>query len=88
MAYRRTWNIRVPVLPDTDEAQLLWLMRESAENTAAGYLLKVTEFEDLGEVHRDNIAPLGLKQLGPTFADATFRAFRVVAERDPDASGV
>jgi hypothetical protein len=88
MAYRRTWNIRVPVLPDTDEAQLQWLMRESAEKTAAGYLLKVTEFEDLGEVHRDNIAPLGLKQLGPDYNEATFRAFRVVADRDPDASGV
>jgi hypothetical protein len=51
-------------------------------------LLKVTEFEDLGEVHRDNIAPLGLKQLGPDYNEATFRAFRVVADRDPDASGV
>ena len=88
MAYRRTWNIRVPVLPGTDEAQLLWLMRESAENTAAGYLLKVTEFDDLGEVSRDDIAPLGLKQLGPEYNDATFRAFRVVAERDPNAAGV
>lgn len=88
MAYRRTWNIRIPVLPGTDEAQLLWLVRESAENTAQGYLLKVTEFEDLGEVPREDIAPLGLKQLGPTYNEATFRAFRVVAERDPDAARV
>jgi cytochrome c len=61
---------------------------ESAEMKAAGYLLKVTEFEDLGEVARDDIAPLGLKQLGPDYNEATFRAFRVVAERDPDAPGV
>lgn len=83
MAYRKTWTVRVPVLPGTDEDVLLWLMRESAEWQAQSYLLKVIEFEDLGEIPLEDIAPLGLKQLGPDFTDAVFRAFRVVAEREP-----
>lgn len=83
MAYRKTWTVRVPVLPGTDEDVLLWLMRESAEWQAQSYLLKVIEFEDLGEIPLEDIAPLGLKQLGPDFTDAAFRAFRVVAEREP-----
>lgn len=81
--YRRTWTVRVPVLPGTDEDTLLWLMRESAERQAQSYLLNVVEFTDLGEIPLEDIAPLGIKQLGPQFADATFRAFRVVGEREP-----
>jgi hypothetical protein len=84
MAYRKTWTVRVPVMPGADdEDTLLWLMRESAETTAAGYLLNVIEFTDLGEVPLEDIAPIGLKQLGPSFVGAKFRAFRVVAERPP-----
>jgi hypothetical protein len=83
MAYRKTWTVRVPVLPGTDEDVLLWLMRESAEWQAQSYLLKVIEFADLGEIPLEDVAPLGVKQLGPTYRDATFRAFRVVAEREP-----
>ena len=83
MAYQKTWTVRIPLLPGYDEAQLLWLVRESAETTAAGLFLKVTEVEDLGEIPREDIPPVGLKQLGPDYNDATFRAFRVVAERDP-----
>ena len=88
MAYRETWERTVPVLPGTDDDVLLWLLRESAEVKATGKFLKVIEFDDLGEIPRDDIPPVGLKQLGPEYAEATFRAFRIVAERDPDAAGV
>jgi len=88
MAYRKVWEHTVPLLPGQDDDQLVWLMRESAENAAASYLLKVVEFEDLGEIPREDIPPIGLKQLGPEYKDAIFRAFRIVAERDPVASGV
>lgn len=83
MAYRKTWTVRVPVLPGDDEDVLLWLMRESAELTAQSYLLKVTEFDDRGEILREDIPPIGLKQLGPDYAEARFREFHIVAERDP-----
>lgn len=83
MAYRKTWTVRVPVRPGEDLDTLTWLMRESAENTAASYLLRVAEFTDLGEVPAEDIAPLGIRQLGPDYAGCSFRAFRVVAERDP-----
>ena len=82
MAYRKTWNYRVPVLPGDDEALLLWLMRESAENAAARLSLRVTEFEDLGEVPEEDIAPIGVKQLGPAYFGCSFREFRIVAERE------
>ena len=85
MAYRKTWNVCVPLLPGDDEDVLLWLMRESAENKAQQYLLKVIEFTDMGEVPPQDIAPLGIKQLGPNYAGCSFRAFRVVAERPVDA---
>lgn len=81
--YRKTWTVRVPVLPGDDEDLLLWLMRESAEKKAERFLLKVVEFEDLGEVPAEDIAPLGVKQLGPTYQGCSFRAFRIVAEREP-----
>lgn len=88
MAYRKTWNVCLPLLPGDDEALLLWLLRESAENKAASYMLKVIEFTDLGVVPVADISPLGIKQLGPDYKDATFREFRVVAEREAvDASG-
>lgn len=82
MAYKKTWTVRVPVLPCDDENIMLWLLRESAENTAASFLLKVVEFTDLGEVDPDDVAPLGIKQLGPAYDGCRFRAFRVVAERE------
>lgn len=82
MAYRKTWNFRVPVQPGDDEDVLLWLMRESAETTAASLLLKVVEFTDLGEVAEEDIDPRGVRQLGPNYYGCSFRAFRIVAERD------
>lgn len=88
MAYRKTWEHTVAVLPGQDDDQLVWLMRESAEKAAAGYLLTVIEFTDLGTVLREDIRPVGLKQLGPDYKDAVFRRFRIVAERDPDAAGI
>jgi len=88
MAYRKTWNLCLPLLPGDDEQIMLWLLRESAENKAASYMLKVVEFEDLGVVPRVDISPLGITQLGDGYKDATFREFRVVAERGAvDASG-
>lgn len=88
MAYRKTWNVCVPLLPGDDEDVLLWLMRESAENKATQTLLKVIEFTDLGVVPLEDINPVGVRQLGPNYAGCTFRAFRVVAERDPHAQSV
>ena len=85
MAYRKTWDVCVPLLPGHDESVLLWLMRESAERTAAQLLLQVVEFDDLGEVAPEDINPVGVKQLGPGFAGCTFRAFHVAAERVPRA---
>lgn len=85
MAYRKTWHVRVPVRPGDDEDVLLWLMRESAEQKAARFLLKVVEFDDLGEIPVEDIAPLGVKQLGPNYVGCTFRAFRIVAERPHSA---
>ena len=81
MAYQKVWTVRVPVNAGDDEAVLVWLMRESAERTAAGFLLEVIDFEDLGWVDPDDIPPLGLKQLGDTYQDCRFREFRVVAQR-------
>jgi len=82
MAYRKEFTVRVPVLPGDDEGILLWLLRESAENYASGYMLKVVEFSDLGQVALEDVAPLGIKQLGPAYAGCRFREFRVVAERE------
>lgn len=79
--YRKTWTVRVPVKPGDDEDLLLWLMRESAEQKAQRFLLKVVEFEDLGEVPLEDIAPVGIKALGATYQGCSFRAFRIVAER-------
>lgn len=85
MAYRKTWDVCVPLLPGHDEAVLVWLMRESAERKAAQLLLQVVEFDDLGEVPPEDINPVGVKQLGPGFNGCTFRAFHVAAERAPRA---
>ena len=83
MAYRKTWTRTVPVRDGDDEDLLVWLLRESAENAAASYLLKVVEFTDLGDVPPEDINPIGVKQLGPDYYGCRFRAFHVVAEREP-----
>ena len=85
MAYTRTWNVRVPIRPGDDVATMLWLLRESAEQTAESFLLKVTEFIDLGEVKPEDIDPRGVKALGEEYKDARFWAYRVIAERPVDA---
>lgn len=85
MAYTRTWNVRVPIRPGDDVATMLWLLRESAETTAESFLLKVTEFIDLGEVKPEDIDPRGVKALGEDYEHCRFRAYRVVAERPVDA---
>lgn len=82
MPYSRTWDIRVPIRVGDDEAVLLWLMRESAEQTAESFLLKVVEFRDLGDVPPADIDPRGIKTLGEAYAKCRFRAYRVVAERE------
>lgn len=81
--YRKTWTVRVPVMPGDDESVLMWLLRESAENYATGYMLKVVEFVDMGQVPVEDVAPLGIKELGPAYEGCRFREFRVVAERGP-----
>ena len=86
MAYRKTWDVCVPLLPGHDEDVLLWLMRESAETKARQHLLSVVEFEDLGDVPPEDINPIGVKQLGPGFAGCTFRARRKSTHRARSAS--
>ena len=85
MAYRETWNVCVPVLPGDDEDVLLWLMRESAEKKAERKSLRVSGFEDLGDVPSEDIAPLTIRQLGPAYRGCRFRSFRITAERAVDA---
>ena len=85
MVYSRTWDIRVPIRHCDDEMTMLWLLRESAETTAESFLLKVTEFIDLGEVLPEDIDPRGVKALGEEYEHCRFRAYRVVAERPVDA---
>lgn len=81
MAYTKTWTLRIPVNDGDDEDLLVWLTRESAETTAAGLLLEVVEFDDLGWVDPEDIPPLGVKQLGEQYSGCRFRQFRVVARR-------
>lgn len=83
MAYSKTWTRTVPVRAGDDTDLLVWLMRESAENYAVSYLLTVIEFTDLGEIPAEDINPVGVKQLGPDYIGCRFRAFRIVAQREP-----
>ena len=85
MVYSRTWDIRVPIRHCDDEMTLVWLLRESAETTAESFLLKVTEFIDMGEVLPEDIDPRGVKALGEDYENCRFRAYRVIAERTLDA---
>lgn len=83
MAYQKRYRTVVPVPRGeaVDEAQLVWLTRESFDLRAASEALTIVEFVDAGEVAAADIPPKADKQLGKPASDFIWRAFEGVGVR-------
>ncbi len=83
MTYQRRYRTIVPIPRDNpaDEAQLIWLTRESFDRKAAADALTIVDFIDAGEVAPEDIPPKADKQLGRPATEFVWRAFEGVGER-------
>lgn len=85
MAYQRVIKTGFPVRKDADDDTLVWLTRESFENTAAGEGLVLDEFRDLGVLDASEVSPAAEKAAaeawGVAVDEIVWRVFEALAVR-------
>ncbi|MEC4616181.1 hypothetical protein [Tsukamurella tyrosinosolvens] len=63
------------------EEILLWLARESFERAAAGELLELVTFNDVGEFDAEDVPPAQEAELGVPASEFVWREFTGIAAR-------
>lgn len=85
MAYQRVIKTGFPVRKDADDDYLVWLTRESFQDTAASDGLVLAEFTDLGVLDPSEVSPAAERAAADAWgvppAEISWRVFEGLAVR-------